>query len=315
VAATAVYDGTNWQLQNPQSATAWSLTGNAGTSAATNFMGTTDDVDVVFKRNGILAGLVNNSLKNTGFGVGAFGSATATGDFNSAFGYLALSSSTTGVRNTAIGSYASSRNTTGSNNAAVGTGALQDNTDGDYNTALGSGAGGNITTGDNNITIGYIAQVPTATANNQLSIGNSIYGLGMGTATPKIGIGNSTPTVALDVTGDVKVSGVLSTPSDMRLKKDIETLTDVLSKIEQLRGVRYEYKDQQKYAVGPQVGVIAQELQKVFPELVRTDPDGFLSVNYSQLTGVLIQAVKEQQQEIDLLKKQMKQVMEKLNIN
>jgi hypothetical protein len=145
---------------------------------------------------------------------------------------------------------------------------------------------------------------------------NSTAGSGLTVlANGNVGIGNAAPTVTLDVTGDVKVSGVLSTPSDMRLKKDIETLTNVLSKIEQMRGVRYEYKDQQKYVAGPQVGVIAQELQKVFPELVRTGADGFLSVNYSQLTAVLIQAVKEQQQEIDLLKKQMKQVMEKLNIN
>jgi len=127
--------------------------------------------------------------------------------------------------------------------------------------------------------------------------------------------GGATNNYALYAKGDVYVTGVISAPSDMRLKKDIETLTNVLSKIEQMRGVRYEYKDQQKYVAGPQVGVIAQELQKVFPELVRTGADGFLSVNYSQLTAVLIQAVKEQQQEIDLLKKQMKQVMEKLNIN
>jgi len=116
------------------------------------------------------------------------------------------------------------------------------------------------------------------------------------------------------ITGNLTVNGTLNTPSDIRLKTKIETLTDVLSKLEQLRGVSYEYKNQEKYATGPQIGVIAQELQKVFPELVKTDAKGYLSVNYSQLTGVLIQAIKEQQQEIDLLRKQMDRVMEKLDM-
>ena len=118
----------------------------------------------------------------------------------------------------------------------------------------------------------------------------------------------------VEVDGDLWVDGTLNTPSDKRLKINIETLTGVLAKLEQLRGVSYLYKDQQKYAAGPQVGVIAQELQKVFPELVSTGADGYLAVNYSQLTAVLLQAVKEQQTEIDQLKKQMQKVMKKLGM-
>ena len=142
--------------------------------------------------------------------------------------------------------------------------------------------------------------------------------------TNHITVGGGDLAVASDaeIDGDLWVDGVLNTPSDIRLKTKIETLTGVLEKIDQLRGVRYEFKDQQKYASGPQVGLIAQELQKVYPELVSQGADGYLAVSYSQLTGVLIQAVKEQQQqmkltkqEIDLLKKQMQQVMKKLGIN
>jgi len=125
---------------------------------------------------------------------------------------------------------------------------------------------------------------------------------------------NGTVTAGTGVFNNITVNGILTAPSDIRLKTKIETLTNVLAKLEQVRGVSYEFKDQQKYAKGPQVGVIAQELQKVFPELVRTDANGSLSVNYSQLTGVLIQAVKEQQQEIDLLKTQMAKVMKKLGV-
>ena len=101
---------------------------------------------------------------------------------------------------------------------------------------------------------------------------------------------------------NLTVLGSIDAPSDIRLKTHIETLTNVLTKIENLRGVRYEFIDQKKYAAGPQIGVIAQELQKEFPELVVTTPDGYLAVDYTKLTGVLIQAVKEQQQEIKSMK-------------
>ncbi|WP_049777030.1 tail fiber protein [Paludibacter propionicigenes] len=206
VAATAVYDGTNWQLQNPQSATAWSLTGNGGTTAATNFMGTTDDKDVVFKRNGILAGLLNLSSSNTSWGVDAFNT-TATGTYNSVFGYQALKSLTSGNGNSAFGRRALTNNTTGYGNLAVGSQALQSNTTGSSNTAVGQGALFNTTTGSNNIAIGANAQVLTTTNDNQLSIGNSIYGLGMGTATPKIGIGLNAPTAALHLLAGTASAG------------------------------------------------------------------------------------------------------------
>ena len=117
-----------------------------------------------------------------------------------------------------------------------------------------------------------------------------------------------------EIMGNLWVDGVLSSPSDERLKKNITTLTSVLDRLNKLRGVTFEYKDQQRFASGPQIGVIAQELQKVFPELVTKGTDGYLAVNYSQLSAVVLQAVKEQQQEIDLLKEQMKEVMKKLGM-
>ena len=115
--------------------------------------------------------------------------------------------------------------------------------------------------------------------------------------------GNTTINGTLTVTSNLTVNGNLYTPSDERLKTNIETLTSVLSKIDQLRGVSFEYRDQKKYATGPKIGLIAQELQKVYPEMVSVGEEGFLKVDYTQLTGVLIQAVKEQQQQIELLGK------------
>ncbi|MBC8984411.1 tail fiber domain-containing protein [Pedobacter sp. N36a] len=103
------------------------------------------------------------------------------------------------------------------------------------------------------------------------------------------------------------------TPSDRRLKDHIETLSSTLEKIDQIRGVRFEYKDQRKYAAGPKVGVIAQELQKVYPEMVTEGKDGFLKVDYTQLTGILIQAIKEQQKEIEDLKAQMNKQQEQID--
>ncbi|WP_159452667.1 tail fiber domain-containing protein [Pedobacter nyackensis] len=112
---------------------------------------------------------------------------------------------------------------------------------------------------------------------------------------------------------DATINGNFYTPSDRNLKTHIETLTTVLQKIDQIRGVSFEYKDQTKYATGIKIGVIAQELQKVYPEMVTKGKDGYLKVDYTQLTGMLIQAVKEQQKEIDALKIRMDKQQEQIN--
>lgn len=90
------------------------------------------------------------------------------------------------------------------------------------------------------------------------------------------------------------------TPSDKNLKKNIQTLSGALDKIEELRGVTYEWKDSSKGS-GLQIGVIAQEVEQVFPELVNTDKQGMKAVNYAALVAPLIEAVKEQQKQISAL--------------
>lgn len=112
---------------------------------------------------------------------------------------------------------------------------------------------------------------------------------------------------------DLTINGNLFTPSDRRLKDHIETLSNVLAKIGQIRGVSFEYKNKHKYVSGAKIGVIAQELQKVYPEMVTQGKDGFLKVDYTQLTGMLIQAVKEQQKEIEALKVRMDRQQEQIN--
>ena len=129
--------------------------------------------------------------------------------------------------------------------------------------------------------------------------------------------GDATEGLTFDVSGNAELMQSLTinknlyTPSDIRLKTKIATLTNILEKIQSIRGVSYEFKEKNKYASGIQIGLIAQELQIEFPELVTRGNNGYLKVNYTQLTAVLLQAIKEQQlqityqqQEIDQIKKQ-----------
>ena len=85
--------------------------------------------------------------------------------------------------------------------------------------------------------------------------------------------------------------------SDLRLKKDIKPLKSALSTLGKLQGKSYRWKDNNE----PDIGLIAQELEKAIPELVKTDNNGYKSIVYQKLTAVLIEAVKEQQQEINNL--------------
>jgi hypothetical protein len=107
-----------------------------------------------------------------------------------------------------------------------------------------------------------------------------------------LGQSDSNVTVATNLT----VNGDVNSTSDVNLKDNIQTFTNALDVIENIRGVSFDWKENQK----PSIGVIAQELEKVLPELV-TQGD-VKSVNYNGLIGVLIEAIKEQQRQIDELK-------------
>ena len=91
--------------------------------------------------------------------------------------------------------------------------------------------------------------------------------------------------------------------SDIRLKTNLEPLTDVLDKIQDIRATRFDWNSEAiKLQVGKagerQIGMIAQDMEKVFPELVFTNTNGYKGLKYEQFTAVLLEAVKEQQQEI-----------------
>ena len=98
--------------------------------------------------------------------------------------------------------------------------------------------------------------------------------------------------------------------SDIRLKKDIEPISEPIKKLMEISGVTYKWneeylkdKDVDGYFVREtEVGVIAQEVEKVLPEVVATRENGYKAVRYEKLVALLIEAVKDQQKQIDELK-------------
>jgi hypothetical protein len=88
--------------------------------------------------------------------------------------------------------------------------------------------------------------------------------------------------------------------SDERLKKNIHTITDPIKKVSALRGVTFEFKETGQ----KQIGFVAQEVEKIIPEVVGENPDGYKGVQYENVVGLLVEAIKEQQKQIDELKRQ-----------
>lgn len=107
--------------------------------------------------------------------------------------------------------------------------------------------------------------------------------------------------------GNAWLSGSLSQSSDARLKKNILPLSNSLTSIQQINGYTYNWKDENRDK-GQQIGVLAQELQKIYPQLVKENSNGELSVNYTGLIPVLVEGMKEQQRQIEELKLELKKL-------
>lgn len=112
----------------------------------------------------------------------------------------------------------------------------------------------------------------------------------------KVGIGTTSPTEKLQVAGNIKATSFLYS-SDKSLKTNIVPLTNSLELVKQLEGVSFNWKENGE----EEIGLIAQDVEKVFPELVSGE-EGNKAVEYGNLVAVLIEAVKEQQKQIDELK-------------
>ncbi len=264
-----------------------------------------------------------NTNTATGYGALFF---NTTGSNNMASGGHALESNTTGIANAASGFEALYLNTTGSYNAAGGHGALESNSTGNYNAAIGyfagcgNNCGGANTTGSYNTFIGAWSGLGTSaqlsnataigayaavTASNALVLGG-IKGVNGATANTFVGIGTTAPSNVFTIAqgAGVAISDGWNTYSSRRWKTNIQTLRDSLEKVEQLRGVSYDLRSSGRH----EIGVIAEEVGAVLPEVVEYEPNGTdaRAVDYSRLTAVLIEAVKEQQTLIQAQRSQLK---------
>jgi hypothetical protein len=112
-------------------------------------------------------------------------------------------------------------------------------------------------------------------------------------------------TTGLDVSGSINATGDITAfhSSDERLKDNIQPIPNALDKVLELTGNTFDWNDKSDHT-GKDVGVIAQEVENVLPNIVTTRPDGYKAVKYDRIVALLIEAIKEQQQEIDWLKKQ-----------
>jgi trimeric autotransporter adhesin len=264
--------------------------------------------------------LISNTTgsANTANGAGALAGNTEGGN-NTATGFQALNGNTTGSENTAIGSGALVSNNVGPGNTAIGSNALASNTgnglntavganalassDGGGNTALGFNAGLNLTTGINNIDIGFDV-VGVAGESNTIRIGRQ----GTQRATFIAGIRGSTvgggTTVVVNAAGKLGVA-----PSSARFKDDIKPMDNASEAILALKPVTFRYKKEIDAERTPQFGLVAEDVEKVNPDLVVRDAEGKVyTVRYEAVNAMLLneflkehRTVQEQQKEIEAL--------------
>ncbi|ANF49846.1 hypothetical protein A0O34_04520 [Chryseobacterium glaciei] len=135
--------------------------------------------------------------------------------------------------------------------------------------------------------------------------GNNLY---PATLTNNVGIGTTTPSSLLQVNGTITANRIQG-PSDSRFKKNVTPIKNALEKVISLGGYTYDWKDasefpNQSIGKGHDMGVIAQEVEKVFPEAVTTNKEGYKAVNYQALVPALIEAIKAQQAQINALQAQ-----------
>jgi trimeric autotransporter adhesin len=292
---------------------------NALSSNTTGRDNTANGINALLQNNGdnntatgAFALQSNNGTDNTATGLSALFSNT-TGSENTANGAAALSGNTTGNSNTATGEGALLANKTGSNNTATGLSALESNTAGSNNTADGveallintgnsnTGSGYfaliNNTSGSNNIAVGANAGFNLTTGSNNIDVGNK----GVAGESAKIRIGTVGTQKAVFIAGihGVAVTGqpvVVNTigqlgvtSSSARFKDEIKPMDKASEVILALKPVTFRYKHELDPDGIPQFGLIAEEVEKVNPELVVRDEDGkVMTVRYEAVNAMLL---------------------------
>ena len=300
---------------------------NTATGAAALLLNTTGGNNTA---NGALALLNNNEgFNNTAIGNSALNSNT-TGSQNTATGGSALQANTTAVSNTANGFSALYSNTEGSGNTAMGIKALYSNTTAAGNTATGQNAlynnitGGTNTatglralfnsTGDGNVGLGFNAGLNVTTASNVIAIGSQVAGENVSDTCYIGNIFGVTSTGAAAVY--VNSVGKLGTAvSSRRFKDEINPMEKASEAILALEPVTFRYKQEIDPTRSPQFGLVAEDVEKVNPDLVVRDAEGKVNtVRYEAVNAMLLneflkahRRIEEQGERIDQLTAQLKE--------
>lgn len=346
------WGGSAWVMLTTAAQTAssaWGLTGNAGTTAGTNFIGTTDATDFVFKTNSVERARLSS--------IGSFGIGTSAFDATNPEKLLIDAGTTT---NTAISTsgtvndYFQFNIQNLSNGTAASTDIVATANNGNDNSAyidmgINSSAFPTVTTTNQGVTSRANTAYLYSNAGDFV-IGNGTSGKPLifftnssttgtttayGTermridATGNMGIGTTSPGYKLTVAGIIAPTAdatynlgtsalrwnvlyytTASQTSDRRLKTNIKPLKYGLKEVLALKPVSYNWK--KTPGTDPKIGLIAQDVRKIVPEVVSGDEKKEkLGMNYAELVAVLINAVKEQQKQIDDLKKTVQKLQKK----
>jgi hypothetical protein len=254
-----------------------------GTSTATSFNGTINSTNGVISGSSQVTGLSNAQLTNSSITIGS----TAISLGSSATTIAGLTSvSSTGFTGALTGN-ASTATTLQTARAINGV-----NFDGSAAITVTAAAG----------TLSGATLASGVTASSLTSVGT------LTTLT----VSGATATGALTVTGAVTATGDITAffTSDKRHKNNIQTIPNALEKVSKLNGVTWEWNDDVNEVTKstPKTGLIAQEVQEVLPEVVKTRDDGFLALDYSKMMGLMVEAIKEQQQQIHNLTLQIEEL-------
>jgi hypothetical protein len=246
-----------------------------------------------------------NSSGSANVAVGYSALANSAGSRLTALGALALGTNTSGTDNVALGYSSSSANTTGSSNVAVGSLALGGNLFGNNNIAIGNQAGKNIVATDNNIDV----------ANAGVQGDSGVIRIGtVGTQTAFFAAGINGVSVAgvpvvVDANGQLGTAAV----SSRRFKEEIEDMGDASTGLLRLRPVTFRYRRPYRDGTKPmEYGLVAEEVEQVYPDLVVKSPAGAEAVQYQKLTPLLVNELQKQNRENSELREEVKELRSRL---
>jgi hypothetical protein len=255
-------------------------------------------------------GAFQQGSQNTATGAGALLSNT-TGPFNTANGAFALFSNAVGPDNTATGAQTLFNNTTGGFNTANGAFAMPSNATGNDNTAIGFLALANNTTGSGNIALGINAGFGVTTVDNVICIGHNGQNVGNSCYIGQIFNATSSGGIAVFINSDGKLG---TNTSSRRFKEDIKPMDHASEALFALEPVTFRYKKEIDPSGTPQLGLVAEDVDKVNSDLVVRDNDGKpYTVRYEQVNAMLLneflkehRKVEEHETTIAQIKKELK---------